>query len=167
MGIYHEKKFRKGKKNFQITVNYGSPLHEEWSKVLRMIVWRGNIELKGRTFNLASSTKDFTCYLATLKEESHLWKIEKDFQNEEIIPADMMQFFAFCQQGGLEEINPDCPLPIVAAAPGSTWRCSHETLHEMAGVYWDGFYHNPGPNLSTVSAPFEIGTRFLAIRPPA
>lgn len=152
------------KERFPITVDYGMPLYEMWNMARKSIRWLGSIELRGITFSHTAGIHKFDCYYAVLLEDDcHLWRMDEDFQECNIVPADMRQFFAFCPANIRTEVTREKPAPIVAAASGSTWRCSHDCLHEMVGVHWDSCYHAPGPSLGMESAPFKKGTRFLAI----
>jgi len=157
--------FSIGKEEIPILVDYGMPLAEMWERALKVTNSFGNLELNGRTFPHTSGVKYFVGHYAVLLQDGYdAWEMHEDFQRVGIMPADMRQLFAFCSQSIRGEVTKEKTTPIVAAAIGSTWRCSHDCLHEMAGVHWDGFYHNPGISLHTESTPMKAGTRFLSIR---
>jgi hypothetical protein len=161
--------FTFSKERFTIIVDYQTPVGEAWSTASKHVVELGDIELEGREFPLAGSKQEeFQCFYAILEEDDHLWHLDDIFSENGILPADMIQLFAFICAYVKTEVTAKKTAPIVAAAPGSTWRCSYDILHEMVGVRWSDWYYNPGPSLVTISADpdkgFEKGTRFLAIR---
>ncbi|MFA5994242.1 MAG: hypothetical protein WC823_04755 [Parcubacteria group bacterium] len=156
---------RLDKEEFPITVDYAMSLDMMYESLRKNITWSGAVELKDRTFPFNSGVKDFVCCYATLmRKESDLSEIWEYSQSAQINLADMKQLFAFGCAYMRMAVTKEKITPIVAAAEGSTWLCSHDCLDELAGIDWDGFYHNPGPRISTFSGPFEVGTRFLAIR---
>jgi hypothetical protein len=160
--------FRVGGKSFPINVDYKVEVHEARRSALQHVRWWGNIELDGRVFPYAEmGRQEFICRYATLLANSRFGTIEEAFSANGLFPADMMQLFAFVSRYARTEVTTNDPHPIVAAAPGSVWKCSHGILPEMAGVSWSSFHHAPGPDLSTVFEDphrgFEEGTRFLII----
>lgn len=155
-------------KKFPITVDYSISISDAWKKVLKLVTWWGGVDLeKGEFPHAGLNRSKFICHYATLTSNRHLWLLGEELEKHGIIPADMMQLFVFFCDYGATEVTAEKNAPIVAAAPGSTWRCSHDVLRKMAGVEWSAFHHNPGPILHTVSQSphdgFEKGTRFLAI----
>ncbi len=162
------KLFAKKDENFHITVDYGVPIGKALELAESVLRWTAvdlNLNLEKRTFPLFSGIKKFTTYYAVLQHESCWLRGMRDvFREEDVVPADIWQFLAFLYLYGRTEVTPKNPSPIVAAAPGSTWLCSHDCLNEMIGVRWDTFYHAPGPSLGVESDPFRKGMRFLAIR---
>ena len=161
--------FAVGKETFPITVDYGQNTGTALHNAHRHVRSHGTIDLEGRSFPEASTGKrDFICRYATLREDNDLWELEKIFADLRLHPADMMQFFAFVCMHARTEVTPEKPRPVVAAALGSTWKCSHDILLEMAGVHWDPWYHGPGRSLGTTSESpqggFSKGTRFLIVQ---
>jgi len=158
--------FELGEEAFAIEVDYDIPLHGAWSAACKHVVSWGNLELRNRTFK-HTGQRSFVGSYATLVRDDPLWEMQKDFEKAGVMPADMRQLFAFIERFHVTEITLEKNSAIVAAAEGSTWRCSHDCLQEMAGMYWDNWYHNPGPCLHTESQGpregFEKGTRFLSI----
>jgi hypothetical protein len=163
-----------GKEVFPICVDYNQDIGAAWSQAVKSVVWHGDLELEGRTFpNRQLGQSNFNCRYAILQKnisligEDRLCELRNFFSALDFWLADMMQLFAFVCRYTKQEITPKKSLPVVAAAEGSTWRCSHDILCEMAGVSWDFFYHNPGPMLSTISEDpsdgFEKGTIFLIV----
>ena len=160
--------FKFEKTNFPITVDYSLPLGEAWEKAISHVKsWNGAGLDDKRTFSIKAGIHKFNSYLAKLQRDDYLWEMEKDLAKAGIVPADMRQLFAFCEKHLSNAVTDEQRTPIVAAAKGSTWRCSHGCLHELASVQWDPFYHNPGPTLHHTDniARFKVGTRFLTIRP--
>lgn len=153
-----------GDENFPITVDYTNPLDAAYSEAVKLVRWHGNIKLRCRI--PIKRKGEFTCYYAILQKDVNLhWNMRKAFERLNIVAADTMQIFAFMQRYLQSEVTKEKPMPILAAAPESTWLCSHESLNEMIGIAWSYFYHAPGPCLSTHSSiSFYKGTRFLAIR---
>lgn len=156
--------FEIGEENFLITVDYKKSLREMHKDALKKVQWSGNIDLLGRTFSFDFGIREFTCYYATLLGEVWLRDMQSEAQHAGIILADMKQLFAFGYRYTEKEVTKQKHTPIIAAAEGSTWLCSHECLGEMAGIEWDSFYHAPGPKLHTISDVLEKGIRVLAIR---
>lgn len=155
-----------GEEDFPITVDYGLPLYRAWDLARKKMAWWGDIEMLDRSFKITGGVHDFVSFFAVLQRNDYLWELAEDCAQAGFIPADMRQFFAFCENHLPATVSKEQSSPIVAAAPGSTWRCSHNCLHELVGVEWDDFYHNPGPSIGTHTnvQGFEKGTRFLAIR---
>lgn len=156
--------FEIGEENFLITVDYGKPLWEMHEDTLKKVEWSGNIDLMDRTFPFDSGVREFTCYYATLLAEVWLRKLQEKAQRTGIILADMKQLFAFGYKYMEVAVTKEKPTPIIGAAEGSTWLCSHECLGEMVGIEWEYYYHAPGPKLHTISDVLEKGIRVLAIR---
>lgn len=148
--------------SFPITVNFAVPVGQMHQEVLTKVRWVGNINLRKYT-PPELGVKNFICQYATLTEKSNLHNVQANAKANGIILADVMQFFAFGLNNIPTEVTEKKYTPIVAAAPGSTWLCSHDCLGEMVGVQWDDFYHAPGPILHTVSDSLKKGTRFLTI----
>lgn len=159
-----DKLFEIGEKNFLITVDYGKSLSDMRKDVLRKVEWSGIIDLMGRTFLFDSEIRNFTCYYATLLREVWLRELQEKARHKGIILADMKQLFAFGCKYMETEVTQKKLTPIIAAAKGSTWLCSHECLEEMAGIEWECHHHAPGPKLHTISDVLEKGIRVLAIR---
>jgi hypothetical protein len=157
-----ENLFKKEKEIFPITVDYDYGIYEAWKKVLQRTVAWGDVHLKKVKF-LHQGICKFNCYFATLQEGSELWDKEKIFIEHNIVPADVMQLFAFACAHPIKKIIEANKVPIVAAAEGSTAKCSHDLMHTVVCLDWNTYYRNPGPLLHTEFAPFEKGTRFLAI----
>ena len=161
------KLFILGEENFPIIVDYNLPLANAWGMAIKAVVEWGGVELKDRIF-FHFERREFQFYYATLQKDMRSCDLEEKFREYLIIPADMIQLFAFIQEHVKTEVTAKKPDPIVAAALGSTWRCSHDILLEMAGVRWSSWYHNQGPSFGTISENphkgIEKGTRFLAVR---
>ena len=156
--------FELSRERFPITVNYDTPVRKEWREVLEKVTWSGDIVLNQDKLSFVySGVQNFICSYATLKEELEFLEEGKIFREAKIFPADMLQFFSFCRQYAIMEVTKKKPSHIVAAAAGSTWKCSHDCLDEMASIHWDSFYHCPGLSLSTASTPLAKGTRILTV----
>ena len=153
-----------GDENFPIRVDYYKALGDAYSEAVKLVRWHGNIKLRCQIPK--ERRGEFFCYYATLQKDVNLhWNMHKAFERLNIVAADTMQIFAFMQKYLQSEVTREKPTPILAAAPESTWLCSHESLDEMIGIEWSYFHHAPGPCLSTHSSiSFDRGTRFLAIR---
>ena len=164
-----ERLFEIGEESFSVLVDYRVSIGVAWGKALKQVVDYGNVKLENRDFPFSRLGKArFQLCYATLQKNAHLWNMAEEFNKHSIVPADMMQLFAFVCVHAKTEVTAEKHEPIVAADPGSRWLCSHEILHEMAGVKWRFWHHKPGPSLGTTSQTphhgFEKGTRFLALR---
>ena len=156
--------FQIGKEDFTVTACYDRPVASGWNELLKRMHWWGGIALKEIRTCFTHGTYEAVLYYVVLLREDYLWEWPREFDREGIIPADAVHLFAFGLRYLKEEVSPAKRTPIVVLAPGSIWRCSHDILIEAPGLVWDGFYHAPGPKLHTESAPFQKGTRILAVR---
>lgn len=151
-----------GDEIFPVTVDYSESVGRYWKEMLKRITSWGNVGLE-HVVACNTGIQRFVLSYAVLNREDHLWEHPRELEAEGIVPADIFQLLIFGITYLRTEVTAEKPSPIVAIGPGSTWRCSHDILLEAAGLVWDSFYHNPGPKLHTESAPFQKGTRILAV----